>query len=177
MRKKIFILPALILFFCGCDQFDKLTQFNMEYDQTVTIPAIADINLPLDTEIPDIESNSESTLSVNNSNKNLAEEVLLKEFKLTVDSPTDGNFSFLKSIAVYLSSDSLEEVKVAWQDSIPDDCGNTLTLTTTDADLKAYILKDSFNFRINTVIDRVITSEYKIDMHSVFFVDTKILGQ
>jgi hypothetical protein len=177
MKKILFILPALIFILGSCNEFDKLTQFNMEFDQTITIPAVADLSLPLDTQIPDIESNSESKMSVNNSKKDLAEEVLLKEFKLAVNTPADGNFSFLKSIAVYLSADSLEEVKVAWLDSIPDNCGDSLILTTTTADLKDYILKDSFNFRVNTVIDKVITSEYKIDMHSVFYVDTKILGQ
>jgi hypothetical protein len=149
----------------------------MVFDKTITIPEATGINLPIDTEIPDVETNSESTFAVNNTQKNLIEEVLLKESKLTVTAPDNGDLSFLKSISIYMFADNLAEVKVAWKDTIPTDIGKTLELETTTADLKEFILKDSFNYRVNTVIRKVISSDYSIDMHSVFFVDAKILGQ
>lgn len=177
MRKILFAIPVLLLALYGCNEFDKLTKFNMVFDKTITIPAATGVNLPVNTEIPDVETNSESTFAVNNTNKNLIEEVLLKESKLTITAPTDGDFTFLKSITIYMYANDLAEVKVAWQDTIPANVGNTLTLKTTDADLKEFILKDSFNYRVNTVIRKVITSDYSIDLHSVFLVDAKILGQ
>ncbi|HPS13880.1 MAG TPA: hypothetical protein PLB87_11425 [Prolixibacteraceae bacterium] len=177
MKKLLFFIPVLMLIFCNCSQFDKLTQFNMVYNDTLSLPSSSGINLPVDTQIPDVETNSESTFSINNTHKDLIEEILLKEMTLTVTTPSNGNFTFLKSIAIYMSADGLDEVKVAWQDSIPADCGNTLTLKTSDADLKAYIQKDKFKYRMNTVVQKVISSDYQIAMHSVFFVDAKILGQ
>jgi hypothetical protein len=149
----------------------------MEYDKTVTIPSATGVNLPVDTEIPDIETNSQSTFSVNNTHKDLIEQVLLSEAKLTITSPTDGDFTFMKSITIYMSAEGLNEVKVAWKDPIPTDTGNTLVLETSDVDLKDFIKKDSFNYRVNTVIRKVITSDYTINIHSKFFVDAKILGQ
>jgi hypothetical protein len=177
MKKILFFIPVLFLFLIGCDQIDKLTQFTMVYDKTITIPSASGVNLPINTEIPDIETNSESTFAVNNTHKDLIEEVLLKESKLTITAPANGDFTFLKSISIYMYADNLAEVKVAWQDTIPANVGNILTLKTTDANLKEFILKDSFNFRVNTVIRKVITSDYSINMHSEFFVDAKILGQ
>jgi hypothetical protein len=177
MKKIIFVIPVLLLFFSSCDQIDKLTQFDMVFDKTITIPSATGVNLPVNTEIPDVETNSESTFAVNNTHKDLIEEVLLKESKLTITTPANGDFTFLRSISIYMYADNLAEVKVAWQDTIPANVGNILTLKRTDANLKEFILKDSFNFRINTVIRKVITSDYSINMHSVFFVDAKILGQ
>jgi hypothetical protein len=176
MKKLFFAIPVLLLLLSGCNQLDKLTQFNMVFDETVTIPSATGVDLPADTKIPDIETNSESTFSAHNTHKDLIEEVVLKESKLTITAPGNGDFTFLKSITIYMSADSLEEVKVAWQDTIPANSGNTLTLKTTNVNLKEFILKDSFSFRVNTVIQKVITSDYSIDMHTVFFVDAKILG-
>jgi hypothetical protein len=149
----------------------------MVYDKTITIPTATGVNLPVNTEIPDIETNSESTFAVNNTHKDLIEAVLLKESKLTVTVPSDGDFTLLRSISIYMYADNLAEVKIAWQDTIPANIGNILTLKTSDTNLKEFIMKDSFNFRVNTVIRKVITSDYTINMHSVFFVDAKILGQ
>jgi hypothetical protein len=177
MKKTLLILPVMLLFILGCNFIDKLTHFNMEYNQTVTIPAAIDINLPVNTEIPDVETNSEATFSVNNTHKDLIEEVLLSKLELAITAPTDGDFTFLKSIAIYMSADSLDEIKIAWQDSIPSNCGDSLILETTNADLKDYIMKDSFDYRVNTVVQKIITSDYTINMHSVFYVDAKILGQ
>jgi hypothetical protein len=177
MKKIVFVIPVLFLFLYSCKQIDKLTQFNMFFDKTITIPSASGVNLPINTEIPDIETNSKSTFSVNNTHKDLIEEVLLKETKLTITSPTDGDFTFLKSITFYMFADNLDEVRVAWQDTIPANSGNTLSLKTTDVNLKEFIMKDSFSYRVNMVIRKVITTDYSIEMHAVFFVDAKILGQ
>jgi len=65
---------------------------------------------------------------------------------------------------------------VAWLDEIPADPGATLELETSNTDLKEYIKKDSFSLRAATVTDELITSDHHVDIHSVFFVDAKILG-
>ena len=177
MKKILFAIPVLFLFLFSCNLIDKLTQFNLVFDKTITLPLVKGVDLPVNTEIPDVETNSESTFAVENTHKGMIEAVLLKESKLTITAPTNGDFSFLKSITIYMSANNLDEVRVAWQDTIPANIGNILTLKTTDADLKEFILKDSINYRVNSVIHKVIASDYSINMHSVFFVDEKILGQ
>ena len=52
----------LVLFtFNSCKTIDKLTQFNMSFNQTVVIPSSTGISLPIDLITPDIETNAEST--------------------------------------------------------------------------------------------------------------------
>lgn len=177
MKRFLSIIPILLFFCSSCNLFDQLTQFNLEYNKTFTIPSVSGANLPENTEIPAIENNSTITCAVDNTHDGLIESAVLNKVKLTITSPSDGDFTFLNSIAIYMVADSLEEIKVAWQDSIPDDCGSSLSLNTTEENLKDYIVKDSFDIRVQTVVHKVITSDYTINLNSVFAVDAKILGQ
>lgn len=176
MRTGILMLIAGIWITAGCRQIDKLTQFNMEYNQSVVIPPTTGISLPFDVHTPDIVTNSESTFSVNDTRKDMVEKVTLKSLDISLTSPAEADFSFLKSITVYISADSLPETRIAWKENIPDTTGKVLNLDVTNADLKEYIKKDHFNLRVNTVTDELFSTEHHMDIHSVFFVDAKILG-
>ena len=166
-----------MLSFCGCKKIDELTQFDMEYDAVVVIPSAAGIDLPFNVFSPSVTSNSEATFAVNDTRKDLIEEIKLTELSLTVNSPANGNFNFLESIEIFLSAADLPEVKIAWRDEIPSNGSTTIDLSTSTADIKEYIKKDEFSLRVSTVTDEIITQDHEINIHSVFFVDAKILGQ
>ena len=175
MRKQILVLGIIISIF-GCNVIDKLTQFDMVFNETAVIPSSTGINLPFNILTPDIETNSESTFAVNDTRKDLVEEIILKTLDLRITSPSNADFSFLKSINLYISAVGLNEVKIAWKDNIPSDA-TILNLDVTGVDLKEYIKADKFSLRLNTETDELLASDYHIDIHSVFFVDAKILGQ
>lgn len=176
MKKQILILSCIILSFIGCEKIDEVTQFDMEFNETVVIPSTIGVNLPFNILTPNIETNSESTFAVNDTRKDLIEEITLKTLNLTLTSPSNADFSFLTSIIVYISAEDLPEIKVAWKDRIPDDIGNVLDLELSDVDLKEYIQKDEFDIRLNTTTNKLLLSDHSINLHSVFFVDAKILG-
>ncbi len=173
-RSIILILFALAL--TQCDQLDKLTQFDVDYDTSVTISSTVGLDVPFEIATPEVTTNSESEFEVNDTRKDLVEEITLKKLSLMITVPDDGDFDFLNDIEVYISADGLEEKKVAWKDNIPESIGNSLDLETSDIDLQEYIKKDSFNLRIKTTTDKVITQDHEIEIHSVFHVDAKILG-
>lgn len=177
MKMKYLILVTVIIMvsLTGCKKIAKLTQFEMEYNETVVIPASTGINLPFNLLTPEVNSNSESTFGVNNTRKDLIKEIKLTKLDLTITTPPNGDLDFLKSIEIYMVADGLTEQKIAWKDNIPDGVGNYLELETTDSDLKEFIKKDAFKLRISTVTDKVLTSDHHIDVHSVFFVDASIL--
>jgi len=176
MKIRIILISFLIASIYSCKTLDKLTQFNMDYDQSIVIPSSTGIDLPFNIQTPDVESNSESTFAVNDTRKDLIEKIQLTDLTLTLTSPSDADFGFLKSISIFISAEGLSETKIAWKEDIPDNPGTVLTLETTGVDLKEYIKKDKFSLRLNTVTDELITSDHHIDMHSVFFVDAQILG-
>lgn len=175
MRKQILVL-GLILSVFGCKKVDKLTQFDMEFNETVVVESSIGINLPFNILTPDIVTNSESTFEVNDTRKDLVEKIVLTTLSLTVTSPSNTDFSFLNSINVYISADGLNEVKIAWKANIPSGV-STITLDVTGVDLKEYIKKDKFYLRLNKETDEILTSDHHIDIDAVFFVDAKILGQ
>jgi hypothetical protein len=176
MKHLVLFITAIVFLFSSCESLKELTRFEMDFNQSITIPASTGINLPFNIFTPDIETNSESDFSANKTSKDLVEQIKLKTLKLTVKSPSDGDLGFLKSISVYLSADDLPEIKIAWKDSIPLSAGGTLELDVSDADMQEYIKKDSFKLKLNTVTREMLGSDYQIDLYTVFFVDVKVLG-
>lgn len=149
----------------------------MKYAESVTIPSSTGVNLPLNIPTSDIETNAESTFEVNDTRKDLIEEILLESLMLELRTPTSGNFGFLKSITIFLNADGLDEVEIAWNKEVPSDVGKSLELQTTDKDLQEYLKADEFSLRVNTVTDEIMTSDHVIDLTADFFVDAKVLGQ
>lgn len=177
MRMRPFLtLCSILLFAISCDVVDDLTKFDMAYDTSVEIKSTTAIDLPFNVFTPDVETNSESEFAVNDTRKDLVEEVRLKNLKLDLSTPDDGDFSFLESIEIYISAEGLDEIQIASLNDIPEEIGNSLELDTSDMDLKEYIKKDHFNLRLNTVTDEALTTDHRIDVNAIFFVDAKILG-
>ena len=79
MFKKSIAIICLFTIFTACDKLDELTKFDMEYSQRATIPSSAGIDLPFDVFTPEMETNSESTFEVNDTRKDLIEEIKLTE--------------------------------------------------------------------------------------------------
>lgn len=177
MNTRIILSVLVVITFLGCKKIDKLTQFNMEFNNTATIPSSTGMNLPFNVLTPDVETNSSTTFSSNDTRKDLIEEILLKELNLTITSPSGRDFSFLKSISIYIDADGLSETKIAYNNNVSDNAGSTLPLTVMCTDLKEYIKKDEFSLRVNAVTDEIISPDYEINIYSKFFVDAKILGQ
>ncbi|MDX1326362.1 MAG: hypothetical protein R3299_01575 [Arenibacter sp.] len=175
MKKYILIL-AVMLGLGGCDKLDELTKFEMDYKQRVVIPASAGMDLPFDVFTPKTETNSSSEFAVNDTRKDLIEEIVLRKLTLSIISPEGEDFSFLESITVYMSAEDLPEIKIAWNDEVSATVGGELELEVSDDDLKEYIKKDSYSLRVNTVTDELLKSDHEIEIASIFFVDAKILG-
>jgi len=176
MTIRLITLTLLILIASSCNKLEKLTQFQMQYTTSVVIPSSTGINLPINLFTPDIESNAESTFSLNNTRKDLIQEIKLTKLDLNISSPPNGNFGFLKSIAIFISAEGLSEIEIASKDNIPDNGGSFLSLDTKDVNLKEYITKDQFKLKLNTTTDQIINSDHHIDVQLTLFVDAKILG-
>lgn len=170
------MLSLILLALAGCEKLDKLTQFEMPFDTSVDIPSTIGINLPFNIITPNITTNSESTFESNNTNKDLIEKVVLKSMALIVEKPNGEDFSFLKSIKITIKADNLGDKIIAWNNDVPSNTGDSLLLETSPDNLKDYILKDSYKLDVETVTDEILTQDYTIKIHSVFFVDAKILG-
>ena len=176
MKKLFLFLSVVILTTQSCKEVDKLTQFNMDYNDEITIPATLGIDLPIDIWTPDIPTNSTSTFESNNTHKDLVEQIVLKKMTLTIKTPEDASWDFLKKIEIYISADGLEEKKIAWMENIPQTGVKTISMEVSSDDLKEYIKKDKYKLRTKTVTRQLVSHDTKVDIASTFFVDAKILG-
>ena len=178
MRKVFLIIFTLLMLgFSKCEKVDEFTQFDLEYQETVTVPSTVGVNVPFDIWTPEVTTNSESEFENHDTRKDKVEDIRLTKTRLEIISPPDRDFRFLNDIYVYISAEGLEEKQVAWKEDIPDNLGKVLDLNTVDDNLEAYIKKDKIKFRVKTVTDRVITSDHEIQLDAEFFVDAKVLGQ
>jgi len=160
----------------SCKEINKLTQFNMDYNDEITIPATLGIDLPIDIWTPNISTNSSSTFESNNTHKDLIQQIILKKMNLTITSPEESTWDFLKEIEIYISADGLEKKKIAWMDDIPKTGLKSIELTVSADDLKEYIKKDEYKLEIKTVTRQLVSHDTKVEIKSTFFVDAKILG-
>lgn len=176
MKKYIILLGALMLTVFSCKEADKLTQFNMDFSSTITIPATFGIDIPIDIWTPNIPTNSETEFESNNTAKNLIEEIIMTKMSMTISSPANGDFDFLKEIEIYISADGVAEKKVAWLNDIPQTGLKTIELETSSDDLKEYIKADQYKLNTKTVTRQIISHDTDIEINNTFFVDAKILG-
>lgn len=176
MKYLTFVSSLLLLILTSnCESLDNLTQFNLEYSSSVTIPPTTGLNLPLNLFTPEMETDSESEFAIHNTNKDLIEEINLTEMMMTITSPNNQRFDFLNEISVYINAEGLSELKIAEAKDIPENIENELNLNTLENDLSEYIKKDKFSLRVNTITDKLISQEIDINVFSNFFVDAQII--
>ncbi len=174
--KKLALLFILIMSLNACEKIDKFTQFDLNLDTEITIPAGIPANTPIDFPTISIPLNTKSVLEDNNTTSELIEQATLKKMELKITKPTNGNFNFLKDLEIYISADNLPETKIAWKYDHSNDDQITLSLDTSDEDLQEYIKKDELNMNIHVVFDEILTEDYTIKIYYTFFIDAEILG-
>ncbi len=173
---KWFFVALLTLSFAGCKKIDKLTQFHYQLDETTEIPALLSLNLPFDIYTPNISTNITKELEINNTKKKHVESIVLEVLELTIQSPGNGSFDFLKSIEISLISDGLPEVVIATKANITDQVGNKLLLDVNSIELREYILKDTAKIKIKIMVDQIVTKDYTVFIHTDFKIDAKVFG-
>jgi hypothetical protein len=163
--KAITILAILVLFIASCSEVDKLLTFTISNQTTFKINSGLPINSPFEVATPDVTTNSTSEFKNNNTKVDLVKDVKLQELKLTITSPADKTFSFLKSVHMYISTSADPEIELAYQDNI-NATSNTINLTCIDQKLDKYIKASSYKIRTTVTTRETLTQEttVKADM-------------
>ncbi|MBX2924058.1 MAG: hypothetical protein KF746_17800 [Chitinophagaceae bacterium] len=176
--KSIFyaVTGALVLLSISCKKVSELTKFDIKYNSETTIEAGIAAFIPFDINTPDIETQSEDQFKGHNTARDLVQSITLKELKISIISPEEQNFDFLKSIEIYISADEQEEVKIAWKNDMPDAGAKAIVLDRSNADLKPYLVSETYRLRLKTTTDKVLNKDVKIKIASIFRVDANILG-
>lgn len=164
----LLLTTSFTLFSCK-DALDTITSFKINSDATFTVPSTISISSPLIIPTPDIPTNSTQVFENNNTKASLVKEVYLEGLKLTIQSPSDQTFRFLKSIKLYINAEGLDsEVELARLTDIDNNVGNSIDLVTSKADLKEFIKKDKFSLRTEVLTDEAVLTDITIKANMTF---------
>lgn len=161
----LYLLLSLFIF--SCDAVDKLLTFTIDDEVSFTIASNFPLNIASGIVTPDVKTNASQEFKNNNTNANLVKDVRLKELKLTITSPANKTFSFLKSIHIYISTDANDEIELAYLDNI-NATANSIALTTTSEKLDKYIKGSSYKLRTVVVTKETSTSDVTIKSNMKF---------
>lgn len=158
--------PVLILSFAclalsECSKIDELLTFTISDQTNFTVESSSPLNLPLDIVTPEVTTDSEQQFENNNTSASLVKDVRLQELRLTITDPAGKTFSFLKSVQLYISTNSSDEIELAYLADIPSDV-TTITLTTTGEKLDTYIKASSYKLRTRVVTRESLTQSIDI---------------
>lgn len=156
--KKNIILSILAVFLFSCSLVDKLLTFTISDSTSIKIESGLPIGTPFEFTTPEVTSNSSSEFENNNTKADLVKEVTLKDLKLTITDPSDKNFSFLKSVRIYISTDANDEIELAYLEDI-NTTNNTIELNPTAAKLDKYVKASSYKIRTKAVTKESITKD------------------
>jgi hypothetical protein len=176
--KGLLIFAALLFSLGACEVIDKLTQFDIPYTTTFTIPAtpLSGLGLPIDLATPPLRNDNEQKYKAYNTASNMLEEVSLKELELTILTPAGEDFSFLEEAEIFIKADGLPEIAIASKNPVPATTDGKLVFDVSGANLKEYIQAQEFTLRVSTVLDEVISADHEIEVRAIFAVDAKVLG-
>ncbi|MCF8338375.1 MAG: hypothetical protein K9I74_10390 [Bacteroidales bacterium] len=153
---------TLAMTLSSCDEVDELLTFTFNNETNFTIENQTETDVPFDIPTPDITTNSSQEFKNNNTASDLVKEINLNQMTLTITSPDDFTFSFLKSLQIYISTDEEDETEIAYKDDIPEDATSIEMETHGDKDLSPYVKGDTYDLRFEAVIRKVITQDVTI---------------
>lgn len=171
------VIPLLFfVVLTSCNELGKLTQFDLPFNTTVTVPAIPEVlPTPLIVSTPVVNTQIGEFLSTKGIDKSSVQKISLKSLELTVNSPVTANFNFLKTLEIYLV-DGTTEVKIASLTNIPVTGLSTVSVKVESVDLTQYIMKESFVLKFKIETDEITPSDYELKVKPIFLLDLKILG-
>ena len=169
--KKILIIIFVFFSIISCKKIENLTKFELIYEFDLVIPENVYANTLVHLEEKPITISSEEFLRFNTS-KDLLEKVYLKHLNIIIDSTSD-NFDFLSTINVYIQSENLPKVRIAWKEHFPDGF-NRLELETLNDNILPYLKKDNFVILIDIITVQDLDYSIPVTVSSSFEIEAKV---
>jgi hypothetical protein len=161
------VILVFVMSVSACDEVDKLLTFKISNSTVFRIENTVPLNVPLEIATPDISTNSSQTFSNNNTRADLVKDIKLESADLTAVSPAGRNFNFLKSVSIYISTTSTNEILLASVEEVPMNV-TTVELTPTTQKLDEYVKASSYKLRTRIVTRETLTQAVDVKAEIVF---------
>jgi hypothetical protein len=176
MNKIALLMSGIALTFASCQTLDRLTQFDVNYTATFSVPGVISVNTPVSVSSPAITTNIQTAASNNTTTTDLIESVNLTSAVLSVTAPAGQSLDFLSSLRVFVSASGESEIELASKLNITDSGSATLTLDPTSENLKRFLIKPEIMIRTEVTTDQIITQSIDMSLAVRYHIDAKILG-
>lgn len=159
---------CMVLFSCkkAKELLDITVSFSMKND--FVLSKTGDIEQAIAEQLvtvksPEITNTLPQEFKDRNADINNIKSVALESVVLTITTPPTQNFSFMKSITIYLGATGKPEIKIASQDNInamPP--SQTLNLTVANADIAPYLKGATYYIKSEVIVVKNYTSDINI---------------
>lgn len=152
MKKTLFLAPLLfLLVFVGCKKVDQILTFTVDVTQSVDIPGYFPGASVLLTPVS-VTTNSADSFRNNKTTRDKVKDVYLDQMKLTISSPKDSTFNFLKKLEVFINTPNVNnKILLARIDNVPRNV-NSITLIPTTAKLDEYLKAEKYELTVNATL-------------------------
>jgi hypothetical protein len=177
MKQKLLLCACLISLalsnILSCKKIEDLFSFTISNQSSITIQSSSPVNLPFNIASPSVATNSTEQFKNNNTDVKYVRNIILQNLQLTITSPSTQTFDFLKSIHIYISTSSSDEIELAYLDQIPVGV-SSITLIPTTAALDQYVKAASYNLRTQVVTNQILTQDVTVGIQSQFKVTANL---
>lgn len=166
-------ITLILLFFIGfsfqsCNKIDELLTFTVNDTSEVTIEStLFPITLPFEIWTPPITTNSSEEFANNNTKSSLVKDVYITHLDISIVSPSDKTFSFLKSMTIYISTNDNDEIELAHKDNISSS-DKVLNMVVTGSRLDTYIKASTYNLRTEVTTHETLTQDITLGIDMSF---------
>ena len=175
MRKLLFLSLIVIALLSSSCKDGKLFTFEVSDETTVTVPnSLTPFDLPFDIPTPLITTNSESEFEKNDTRVDLVKEIVIRKLNVDISSPAGQDFSFLKSIHLYISTDDSDEIELAWKDDISSNA-TSIQLELTDKILDKYVKSEKYKIRTKVVTKETLFRDIDLKIGFTFRITANLV--
>ncbi len=164
----IYLFIILILLSCKKERIDdrvtfKNTIFEFSDEMEFNFPSIIGLNIPWILPSIDITIEFPQEVGYTDPLINGVENILLKSMNAEILSPSNEDFSFLKSLTIYITAPGLPDVELAHVYNLPANPGSLIELVPAGNILDNYVKRDDYKMKIEVTADKLMLQDVKVN--------------
>lgn len=170
----LFLTMTIGYLLTGCEALEDLVRFNYTDQVSFTLPPTTPGIFPV-VNTPEVQSSGKQSFEQNNTQAKYVKTAYLTDLVLTIQKPDNKNFTFLKSIEIFIDANGEEKQLIASKYDIDNSVGNILALDTeASVNLKPYIVADGYSIEVKAVSDETTNQEIEITSDMTFSVTADV---
>ncbi|HEY4652059.1 MAG TPA: hypothetical protein VIG72_11630 [Pontibacter sp.] len=171
--RKLFagILLLMLVAAVACDSLDEQFTFYLNRERELVIAPNIAAGKPTELAPITILTRADTTFRSHRTRAELVKEITLDKFVLSIKDSSGTDFDFLERVEVFMSADTLAEVRVAYLEDVPanDTTLNfAINLNLTNARVDDFLKGEKYTIRTRAVLRKSVTKDVKVTANARF---------